>query len=68
MWDSSYFRKLQQFFWQCWRLCGSNFNETGLHHGTLLETFKENNLIKIGFLELVTKENLLGCFHQLKTY
>ena len=40
-----------------------DFNGTGLHQGALLEKFKENNLRKIGFLKLLTKENLLGCFH-----
>ena len=59
---------LQQFLWQCWKLQGSNFNGTGLHQGALLEKFKENNLRKIGFLKLLTKKNLLGCFHELKTY
>ena len=29
----------------------------------LLEKFKENNLGKIGFLKLLTKENLFRCFH-----
>ena len=68
MWDSSCSRStqkfnLQQLFWQYWRLQGSNFNGTGLHQGALLETLMENNLGKIGFLKLLTKENLLGCFH-----
>ena len=42
---------------------GSNFNGTGIHQGDLLEKFKENNLKKIELLKLLTKENLLGCFH-----
>ena len=54
---------LQEFFWQCWKLYGSNFNETGLHQGALLGKFNENILRKIGFLNLLTKENLLGCFY-----
>ena len=56
MWDSSCSRStqkfnLQQFFLQCWRLQGSNFNGTGLHQGALLEKFKQNNLAKIGFFK-----------------
>ena len=35
----------------------------GLYQGALLEKFKENNLRKVDFLKLLTKENLLGCFH-----
>ena len=42
---------------------GSNFNGPVLHQGALLEKFKENDLRKIGFLKLLTKENLLACFH-----
>ena len=41
----------------------SIFNEPGLHQGNLLEKFKENNLEKVSFLKLLTKENLLGCFY-----
>ena len=68
MWDSNCSRSsqkidLHQFFWKCWRLQGSNFNGTVLHQGALLEKFQENNLEKIGFLKLLTKENFLGYFH-----
>ena len=42
-----------------------NFNETGLRQGDLLENFKENNLARVSFLQLLSKENLLECFHQL---
>ena len=31
----------------------------GLHQGALLEKFKENNVAKVGFLKLLTKENPL---------
>ena len=61
--NSTHKINLQQFFWQCWKLQGSNFNGTGLHQGTLVEKFKENSLRKIDYLKLLTKENLLGCFH-----
>ena len=53
-------------------ICSSSFGNFGgckgqilmeLGYNTLLETFKENNLRKIGFLKLLTKENLFGCFH-----
>ena len=40
-----------------------NFILTGFHHGDLFERFKEDNLAKVSFLKLLTKENLLGCFH-----
>ena len=30
--------------------------------------FKENNLAKVNFLKLLTKENLFECFHYLTTY
>ena len=30
--------------------------------------FKENNPANVSFLELLTKENLLGCFHWPATY
>ena len=55
--------KLQHFFLKCWRLEDSNFNGNELHHGDLLEKFKENNLAKVRFLKLQTKENLLECFY-----
>ena len=41
-----------KFQWNC-----------GLHQGDLLKEFKENNLAKVNFLKLLTKENLLECFH-----
>ena len=31
------------------------FNETGLHHGALFETFRQNNLAKIGFFKVTNK-------------
>ena len=44
--------------------CGSSLPQlTGLHQGDLLEMFKEKNLGKVGFSKLLTKENLLVCFH-----
>ena len=54
---------LGQFFLQCCRLKDPNFNGTKLHQVDLLEKFKENNLAKVNFLKLLTKENLLGCWH-----
>ena len=59
MWDSSCSRStqkinFQQFFRQFWRL---------EYQQPLLVKFKENNLGKIGFLKLLTKENLFRCFH-----
>ena len=46
---------LRQFSLQCWRLQDSNLNGTGLHQGSVLEMFKENNLAKVSFLKLLTK-------------
>ena len=31
-----------------------------------VEKFKDNNLAKVSFLKLLTKENLFGCFHYLE--
>ena len=57
---------LCQFFLQCWRLQDSNFNRTGLRRGDLFK--KQKNLAKVNFLKLLTKENLLKCFHQFTAY
>ena len=57
---------LCKFFLQCWRLQDSNFNRTGLRHGDLFK--KQKNLAKVNFLKLLTKENLLKCFHQFTAY
>ena len=57
---------LCRFFLQCWRLQDSNFNSTGLRHRDLFK--KQKNLAKVNFLKLLTKENLLKCFHQFTAY
>ena len=54
---------LQRLFLKCWRLYDSNFILTRPCQGDLLKGFKESNLAKFSFLKLLTKENLLGCFH-----
>ena len=53
--NSTHKINLQQFFWQCWRLYGSNFNGTGLHQRALLEKFMEKNRRKIGFFKVTNK-------------
>ena len=60
--------KLRQFFLPCWRMKDSVINGTGLHQGDFFEKLEVENLAKVSFLKLQTKENLLGCFHQLATY
>ena len=35
----------------------------GLHQGALLEKLKEKKLAYVSLLKLLTKENLLVCFH-----
>ena len=37
-----------------------------LHQGDLLKKFKENNLAKVNFLKLLTKENSLKCVMSLQ--
>ena len=59
---------LRQFLFKCRRLQDSNFNRTGLHQANLLKKLNENNLAKVSFLKLLTKEYLLKCFHQFITY
>ena len=39
-----------------------------LHQGDLLKKFNGSNLSKVNFLKLLTKENLLECFHYLTTF
>ena len=41
----------------------SNFSRIVLHQGDLVKKFKENNLAKVNFLNLLTKEKSLECFH-----
>ena len=56
--------KLRQLILQCCKLQDSNFNGTGLHQGDLLEKFKSRKFFaNVSLLKLLTKENLLVCFH-----
>ena len=57
--------------------CSVNTQKTNLRQIFLQRTtprkctykkFKENNLAKVIFLKLLTKENLFECFHQFATY
>ena len=50
--------------------CGSSFCIVGsckiqiaMENWATTGSFNENNLGKVSFLKLQTKENLLGCFH-----
>ena len=44
--------------------CSSSLRQfSGLHQAAVLEKFNENNLAKVSFLKLLTKENLLFCCH-----
>ena len=58
MWDSSR-------SWNTWKANLQQFFATvsGLHQAAVLEKFNENNLAKVSFLKLLTKENLLFCCH-----
>ena len=48
---------LRQLILQCSRL------ELAVTQGYLLEKLKENNVAKVSSFKLLTKENLLVCFH-----
>ena len=41
----------------------SNVSRTVLHQVDLVKKIKENNLAKVNFLNLLTKEKSLECFH-----
>ena len=63
--ESTQKTNLQQLFCNVVGYKNSNFNSIRLYvaQGNLHEKFKENNIVKVSLLKLITTENLLVCFY-----